>query len=56
MLSLLPGGELATKEGTSFAAPWIAGLAALHLSENPAISPAALEDWLRTVQDGEGSP
>jgi len=56
VLSLLPGGELATKEGTSFAAPWIAGLAALHLSENPAISPSALEDWLRTVQDGEGSP
>jgi serine protease len=36
------------KQGTSFAAPWASGAAALMLAQNPALSPAQLIDRLRT--------
>jgi len=35
------------KQGTSFAAPWVSGVAALMLSVNPALTPAQLIDRLR---------
>jgi serine protease len=36
------------KQGTSFAAPWASGVAALMLAQNPALSPAQLIERLRT--------
>lgn len=42
--------------GTSFAAPYAAGVAALILSENPAYSPAIVEGLLATTAEDLGDP
>jgi len=47
VLSFLPGGLLGTASGTSFAAPRVAGLAALHLSERPNLSPEEVKELLK---------
>jgi subtilisin family serine protease len=41
------GGGTATSTGTSIAAPHVGGSAALYLSSNPAVSPAAVERRLK---------
>jgi len=47
VLSFKPGGKLATGSGTSFAAPHVAGSAALILSKKPELSLAELKRALR---------
>jgi len=42
-LSYLPGGQLAAYSGTSFAAPYVAVLAAFHLSQTPDLTPEEVE-------------
>jgi len=42
--------------GTSEAAPFVAGAAALALEANPGLAPAALADWLRSRATPLGSP
>jgi len=56
VLSFLPGGLLGTASGTSFAAPRVAGLAALHLSERPNLSPEEVEELLRQSAIDAGTP
>ena len=46
-LPLLSGGELLLRNGTSFAAPQVAGVASLMLGVNPALTPAALISLLK---------
>jgi subtilisin family serine protease len=46
ILSLVPGGALRTSSGTSFAAPAVAGLAALHVASQPELSVTELVDVL----------
>lgn len=52
VLSILPGGALVIESGTSFAAPWVAGVAALHISETPDIPLDTLEALLRATGSG----
>lgn len=47
VLSFLPGGNLTISSGTSFAAPRIAGIAAYHIAQDPALTPSDLEAILR---------
>jgi len=56
VLSLMPGGLLATESGTSFAAPRVAGLAALHLSQRPNLSPEEVEELLKRSAIDVGPP
>ncbi|MEN6369153.1 MAG: S8 family serine peptidase [Thermotogota bacterium] len=56
VLSLLPGGFLASLSGTSFAAPRIAGIAALHLAQHPGLTVAELVDILRRAALDVGDP
>nr|AGF92830.1 peptidase S8 and S53 subtilisin kexin sedolisin [uncultured organism] len=52
ILSYKPGGDLASAAGTSFAAPHVAGTAALVLSENPDLSNDDLKNLLlRSARD-----
>ncbi len=46
-LPLLSRGELILRNGTSFAAPQVAGVASLMLGVNPALTPAALTSMLK---------
>ena len=46
-LALYSGGELTLRDGTSFAAPQVAGAASLLLGLNPKLTPAALTELLR---------
>ncbi len=56
VLSLLPGGPLASLTGTSFAAPRVAGIAALHLAQHPGLTLAELVDILRRAALDVGDP
>ena len=58
VFSYLPGGEMATLSGTSFAAPCVAGVAAFHISQNAGLSPEEVESLLRAgaVDVGEPGP
>ncbi|WP_424949376.1 S8 family serine peptidase [Deinococcus sp.] len=46
-LPLWSAGKLSLKNGTSFAAPQVSGVASLMLGVNPALTPAALTSMLR---------
>ncbi|MGY2893078.1 S8 family serine peptidase [Deinococcus sp. UYEF24] len=46
-LPLLSRGELILRDGTSFSAPQVAGVASLMLGVNPALTPAALTSLLK---------
>ena len=56
VLTLLPGGPLASLSGTSFAAPRVAGIAALHLAQHPGLTVAELVDILRRAALDVGDP
>ena len=52
----LSGGHYGTGGGTSFASPVVAGVAALVLSVNPALTPAQVTDILKQTADDLGNP
>jgi uncharacterized repeat protein (TIGR01451 family) len=54
VISAFPGGGYASGTGTSVATPHIAGLAALLLQANPALSPGQLEILLMTTAEPLG--
>jgi len=56
VLSLVPGGRLATGTGTSFAAPRVAGLAALQIAEDPGISLADVIAFIKSRAVDVGPP
>ncbi|MFB6291409.1 MAG: S8 family serine peptidase [Candidatus Bipolaricaulia bacterium] len=56
VLSYKPGGNLATGSGTSFAAPHVAGTAALIVSSNPSIDLPELKRKLRKSARDIGTP
>lgn len=55
VLSFMPGGEISTASGTSFAAPIVAGTAAFLIAQQPTLSAAAVEDALRRMAVDVGS-
>lgn len=46
ILSTVPGGEYAYRNGTSMAAPYVAGVAAMVKAANPELTPDEIEDIL----------
>jgi len=56
VFSFLPGGSLASRSGTSFAAPCVAGLAAFHLSQSPDLTPEEVEAILDALAIDVGEP
>ncbi|MCC5823672.1 MAG: S8 family serine peptidase [Phycisphaerales bacterium] len=49
-------GDYTTIDGTSFASPYAAGVAALLLSVNPTLTPAQVEDILASTAVDKGTP
>jgi len=49
VLSFMPGGDISTASGTSFAAPIVAGTAAFLISQQPTLSVADVELALRSA-------
>ncbi|MFJ9845707.1 type VII secretion-associated serine protease mycosin [Kitasatospora sp. NPDC101155] len=57
MLSTVPGGGQCVDNGTSFAAPYVAGLAALLVGAHPQWTPAQVRAWIeQTAQRTERDP
>ena len=56
VLSLIPGGAARTSSGTSFSAPRVAGLAALHVAQQPELTPAELAKILIDAATDLGIP
>ena len=52
--STVPGNKYESIDGTSMAAPYVAGVAALVLSANPNLSPALLENTLTATANSTG--
>ena len=50
------GADTTTIDGTSFASPYTAGVAALVLSVNPALAPSEVEDILAQTAADKGAP
>ncbi|MCB0384267.1 MAG: S8 family serine peptidase, partial [Bdellovibrionales bacterium] len=51
ILSTIPGGKYVGQRGTSMASPYVAGLAALVLSINPALSNSEVDDLIKASAD-----
>ncbi|MFF4762315.1 S8 family serine peptidase [Streptomyces sp. NPDC001292] len=56
ILSTMPNGEYAYLQGTSMAAPHVAGVAALLKSTHPKATPAQLQALLKAQADNPGCP
>ncbi|OIJ87231.1 S8 family serine peptidase [Streptomyces colonosanans] len=56
ILSTMPNGEYAFLQGTSMAAPHVAGVAALLKSKHPHATPAQLQALLKAQADNPGCP
>ena len=56
ILSTVPGNEYDSMSGTSMAAPHVAGLAALILSQNPMLTPEQVRQVIRNSADDVGTP
>lgn len=57
MLSTVPGGGQCVDNGTSFAAPYVAGLAALLVGAHPKWTPAQVRAWIeQSAQRTERGP
>lgn len=53
--ALFPDDKIEIDDGTSFAAPFVTGLAALILQRHPALSPSAVMQILESTASGDGS-
>jgi subtilisin family serine protease len=59
IVSTVPGGKMASKNGTSMAAPHVAGLVALISQANPKLNPAQIREVLvksLTLVNADGTP